>query len=44
MLIPKHPELLEANYVLEDNKVMSNPIMKLGFRESRKYRVYEMVL
>ena len=32
---------VEANYVLEDNMVMNNPILKMGFQLSKKYRVYE---
>ena len=35
------PTRLEANYVLEDNMVMNNPIMKMGFQVAKKYRVYE---
>ncbi len=42
VLSPKKPDRLEANYVLEDNMVMNNPILKLGFKEVKKYRVYEM--
>ncbi len=42
IIIPKKPQRLEANYVLEDNLAMSNPIQKLGFKESKRYRVYEM--
>lgn len=37
----KNPSCVEANYVLEDNMVMNNPIKKLGFKVSKKYRVYE---
>lgn len=33
---------VEANYVLEDNVMMKNPIIRLGFKEVKKYRVYEM--
>lgn len=40
----KKLDRLEANYVLEDNMAMSNPILKLGFNESKRYRVYEMSL
>ena len=39
---PKKPDRLEANYGLEDNMVMNNPILKLRFKEMKKYRVYEM--
>ncbi|MBN2028886.1 hypothetical protein JW824_01460 [bacterium] len=42
IIIPKNPQRLEANYVLENNLAMSNPIQKLGFKESKRYRVYEM--
>ena len=35
---------IEINYVLEDNWPMINAIEKLGVRESRRYRVYEMEL
>jgi len=33
---------IEINYVLEDNWPMINAIVKLGAKESRRYRVYEM--
>jgi len=33
---------IEANYVLEDNMAMNNPIIKMGFSESKRYRVYEL--
>ena len=33
---------LEINYVLEDNDRMNNAIMKLGVKNLRRYRVYEM--
>lgn len=33
---------MEINYVLEDNWPMINAIVKLGAKESRRYRVYEM--
>jgi len=33
---------LEINYVLEDNERMNNAIHKLGARDLRRYRVYEM--
>ena len=42
VLYPKGPTLVEANYVLEDNMAMSNPILKLGFKEAKRYRVYEV--
>ena len=32
---------LEINYVLEDNDVMNNAIVKLGARPLRKYRIYQ---
>ncbi len=38
-----HPALtMEVNYVLEDNYPMVNAVTKLGARQSRRYRVYEM--
>lgn len=40
----KNPRQVEANYVLEDNMAMNNPILKLGFEEAKRYRVYEMAL
>ena len=43
VLSPK-AERVEANYVLEDNMAMNNPIRKMGFKESKRYRVYEMSL
>lgn len=33
---------LEINYVLEDNDRMNNALRKLGVRDLRRYRVYEM--
>ncbi len=41
-LYPKGPVRVEANYVLEDNVMMNNPILRLGFKEVKRYRVYEM--
>lgn len=38
----KRVERLEANYVLEDNMVMNNPIRKMGFDLTKVFRVYEM--
>jgi ribosomal protein S18 acetylase RimI-like enzyme len=35
---------IEINYVLEDNWPMINAIVKLGAKESRRYRVYEMAI
>lgn len=35
---------LEINYVLEDNDRMNNALRKLGVRELRRYRVYEMAV
>jgi ribosomal protein S18 acetylase RimI-like enzyme len=35
---------LEINYVLEDNDRMNNAIYKLGAKDLRRYRVYEMAL
>lgn len=42
VLLPRHPGRVEANYVLEDNMAMNNPILKMGFRHVKTYRVYEM--
>ena len=37
------PDLrLEINYVLEDNDRMNNSIRKIGARDLRRMRVYEM--
>ena len=33
---------LEINYVLEDNDIMNNALKKLGVKDLRRYRVYEM--
>ena len=33
---------MEINYVLENNHLMNNAILKLGAKPLRKYRVYEM--
>lgn len=41
VLAPKRSRCVEANYVLEDNMVMNNPIKKLGFTKAKTYRVYE---
>ncbi len=41
VLAPRRPSRVEANYVLEDNMVMNNPILKLGFHQSKRLRVYE---
>ncbi len=41
VLAPKNPSCVEANYVLEDNMSMNNPIKKLGFKKANTYRVYE---
>jgi ribosomal protein S18 acetylase RimI-like enzyme len=35
---------LEINYVLEDNDPMNNALYKLGVKDLRLYRVYEMTL
>lgn len=35
---------LEINYVLEDNDRMNNALHKLGVRDLRRYRVYEMTI
>jgi hypothetical protein len=44
MLRKKNPTRVEANYVLEDNVMMNNPILRLGFKEAKRYRVYEMAI
>jgi GNAT superfamily N-acetyltransferase len=41
VLLPRNPTVIEANYVLEDNMIMNNPILKMGFQEVKRYRVYE---
>jgi hypothetical protein len=41
-LMPKKPGRVEINYVLEDNMAMNNPILKMGFKHVKTYRVYEM--
>ncbi len=42
ILMSKSPQKIEANYVLENNFAMSNPIRKLGLKEVKRYRVYEL--
>ncbi len=44
VLMPKKPERVEINYVLEDNMAMNNPIHKMGLKHVKTYRVYEMDL
>jgi len=44
VLGPRKPLRVEANYVLEDNMAMNNPILKMGFRHVKTYRVYEKKL
>ncbi len=39
-LLPKEIRM-EANYILEDNVLIKNALLKLGMREIKKYRVYE---
>ena len=41
ILMAKHPQQVDANYVLEDNSAMNNAIIKMGFREEKRYRIYE---
>lgn len=41
VLCDRDISLIEANYVLEDNRAMANPILKMGFRQTKKYQVYE---
>ncbi len=41
VLRPKRARL-EINYVLEDNVPMNNALRKLGVKDLRRYRVYEM--
>ncbi|MBN2416159.1 GNAT family N-acetyltransferase [bacterium] len=43
-LTAKGATTVEANYVLEDNMAMNNPILKMGFTESKRYRVFEKEL
>ncbi|NPV56247.1 MAG: hypothetical protein HPY76_06190, partial [Anaerolineae bacterium] len=39
------PDLvMEINYVLEDNSPMNNAILKLGARQTRRYRIYQIDL
>ena len=35
---------MEINYVLEDNALMNNAIVKLGAKPLRRYRIYEMAI
>jgi ribosomal protein S18 acetylase RimI-like enzyme len=42
ILMSKSAQRIEANYVLEDNFAMSNPIRKLGLKEVKRYRAYEL--
>jgi hypothetical protein len=44
ILHAKEADKLEANFVVEDNVMMKNPIARLGFKEVKKYRVYEMAI
>jgi ribosomal protein S18 acetylase RimI-like enzyme len=44
VLKERQPVYLEANYVLEDNMAMNNPILKLGMAHVKTYRVYEASL
>lgn len=44
VLKARQPVYLEANYVLEDNMAMNNPILKLGLNHVKTYRVYEASL
>ncbi len=37
----KNASRVEANYVLEDNMPMNNAIRKMGFSQSKRYRVFE---
>ena len=39
-LVAKKAAKVEANYILEDNMVMNNPILKLGLKECKRYRVF----
>jgi hypothetical protein len=43
ILGPQKP-FLEANYVLENNMAMNNPIAKLGFIHSKTFRIYEKMI
>jgi hypothetical protein len=42
VLNPRGNVRVEANYVLEDNVLMTNAMRNLGLRLIRRYRVYEM--
>jgi hypothetical protein len=37
----KKANKVEANFTLEDNMAINNPLLKLGFQHSKTYRVYE---
>ena len=43
-LMPKNPDQVDANYVLEDNSAMNNAIIKMGFREEKRYRIFEKII
>ena len=43
-LVAKGARRIEANYILEDNMPMNNPLLKMGFKICKRYRVYEKVL
>jgi ribosomal protein S18 acetylase RimI-like enzyme len=40
-LAPLRPRI-EINYVLEDNVPMNNALRRLGVKDLRRYRIYEM--
>ena len=40
-LAPLHPRI-EINYVLEDNIPMNNALRRLGVKDLRRYRIYQM--
>ena len=40
-LAPMRPRI-EINYVLEDNVPMNNALRRLGVKDLRRYRIYQM--
>ena len=43
-LVAKGAQRIEANYILEDNMAMNNPVIKMGFKVCKRYRVYEKTI
>lgn len=44
VLYPRGDVRIEINYVLEDNVPMNNALRRLGVKDLRRYRVYEMAI